>query len=344
MGILDKVKDIISSKIADVPTIKATMLGPRAVGKTSVMASIFSDSRDEIAGTKLYFRPQKDTASVLTSKKLQLMNIIEKRISVTDKPNTGAIEASNTVTSFDFEMGILGREKSVNISITDFPGEYLNSQAKVVSDFIEESHIVMIAIDTPYLMEEDGKYNEEKNDVSKVISFIVKHSESVKDKMILLVPLKCERYFHDNRIGEVASRVKIVYDELLSFCDKNNIACAITPIQTLGGVEFDKFVDNNNALSNLTKLSTYRFYGDNPKYTPMFCVQPLYYLLTYVANCYEWNNAQNTGFFSKLKGSLLSILKDDEDFFYEIKKLSSKVITEEKGYYIVKFNTILNLK
>lgn len=344
MGVLDKVKDIISSKIADVPTIKATMLGPRAVGKTSVMASIFSDSREEIAGTKLYFRPQKDTSAVLTSKKLQLMNVIIKKESMADKPNTGAIEASNTVTPFDFEMGILGREKSVNISITDFPGEYLNSQPKMVSDFISGSHIVMIAIDTPYLMEEDGKYNEEKNDVSKVISFIVKHSESVKDKMILLVPLKCERYFHDNRIGEVASRMKIVYDELLSFCDKNNIACAITPIQTLGGVEFDKFVDNNNALSNLTKLSTYRFYGDNPKYTPMFCVQPLYYLLTYVANCYEWNNAQNTGFFSKLKGSLLSILKDDEDFFYEIKKLSSKVITEENGYCIAKFNTILNLK
>lgn len=344
MGVFDKVKDIISSKIADVPTIKATMLGPRAVGKTSVMASIFSDSRDEIAGTKLYFRPQKDTASVLTSKKLQLMDVIGKRKSFADKPNAGAIEASNTVTSFDFEMGILGREKSVNISITDFPGEYLNSQSKMVSDFIAESHIVMIAIDTPYLMEEDGKYNEEKNDVSKVISFITKHSESIKDKMILLVPLKCERYFHDKRIGEVASRVKIVYNELLSFCGKNNIACAITPIQTLGGVEFDKFVDNNNALSNLTKLSTYRFYGDNSKYTPMFCVQPLYYLLTYVANCYEWRKAQQNGFFGKLKGSLLSMLKDDVDFLHEIKKLSAKVITEGNGYYIAKFNTILNLK
>ena len=344
MGVFDKIKDIISSKIGDVPTIKATMLGPRAVGKTSVMASIFSDSRDEIAGTKLYFRPQKDTASVLISKKLQLMDIIGKRTSVADKPNTGAIEASNTATSFDFEMGILGRDKSVNISITDFPGEYLNSQTQIVSDFIAESHIVMIAIDTPYLMEEDGKYNDEKNDVSTVISFINKHSESIKDKMILLVPLKCERYFHDDRISEVKSRVRIVYDELISFCGNNNIACVITPIQTLGGVEFDKFVDNNNSFSSLTKLSTYRFYGENPKYTPMFCVQPLYYLLTYVANCYEWGNAQNTGFFSKLKGSLLSMLKDDVDFFHEIKKLSSKVITDKNGYCIAKFNTILNLK
>ena len=241
-------------------------------------------------------------------------------------------------------MGILGRDKSVNISITDFPGEYLNSQTQIVSDFIAESHIVMIAIDTPYLMEENGKYNDEKNDVSTVISFINKHSESIKDKMILLVPLKCERYFHDDRISEVTSRVKIVYDELISFCGNNNIACVITPIQTLGGVEFDKFVDNNNSFSSLTKLSTYRFYGENPKYTPMFCVQPLYYLLTYVANCYEWKNGQQNGFFTKLKGSLLSMLKDDVDFLHEIKKLSSKVITEGNGYYIAKFNTILNLK
>ena len=84
MGFFDKIKDIISSKIGDVPTIKATMLGPRAVGKTSVMASIFSDSRDEIAGTKLYFRPQKDTASVLISKKLwptsQILELLKQAI------------------------------------------------------------------------------------------------------------------------------------------------------------------------------------------------------------------------------------------------------------------------
>lgn len=332
--------------LVTVPTIKATMLGPRAVGKTSIMASIFSDSRQEVAGTRLKFIPQASCAGELTSKKHQLENIIIKRKEFADaeKPNAGAIKASSTVDSFDFDMGLKDRTKSVEICIKDFPGEYLDARPDEVSKFIEESHIVMIAIDTPYLMEEGGKYNEEKNEVTHVISFFKNHPAALKDKFVLLVPLKCERYFHDGRIGEVTDKVEEVYAPLVEFCKANNIACAVTPIQTLGGVEFDKFIDNTNPLSKLTKLSSYRFYGNDPQYMPMFCVQPLYYLLTYVANFYEWSKAQPKGFLDKLKNSLSSFLMDDDDFLHEIKRLSSKMKVDDFGYKILNTNTILNIK
>lgn len=344
MGILDKIKDKVGGALNNTPLIKATMLGPRAVGKTSVMASIFSDTKEEIAGTKLYFRPQASCAGILTAKKLQLMDVINKRENLTDKPKAGAIEATNVVTSFDFEMGMKGREKTIDISIKDFPGEYLDSQPEEVSKYISESHIVMIAIDTPYLMEDGGIYNEEKNEVNHVVSFFKNHTDSLKNKLVLLVPLKCEKYFHDKTIDEVSSRITIAYSELISFCKDNNIACAITPIQTLGGVEFDKFVDNTNAFSKLTKLSSYRFYGNKPEYMPMFCVQPLYYLLTYVANFYEWSKGQQKGFFDKLKDSLTSFLKDDDEFLHEIKKLSMKANVGKFGYTIINNNTIMNIK
>lgn len=344
MGIFDKIKDTVGRAVVTVPTIKATMLGPRAVGKTSIMASIFSDTRNEIAGTNLYFRPQSSCAGVLTTKKLQLMDVINKQKNFSDKPKTGAIEASSTETSFDFEMGMKNRDKTIDISIKDFPGEYLDSKPETVSEFISDSHIVMIAIDTPYLMEEGGRYNEEKNEVDRVVSFFMNHTDSLKNKFILLVPLKCERYFHEGRMEAVTFSVKSAYKQLLSFCKDSNVACAVTPIQTLGGVEFDKFIDNTNSFSSLSKLSSYRFYGESPEYQPMFCVQPLYYLLTYVANFYEWSKAQPKGFFDKLKDSMTSFLKDDEDFLHEIKKLSMKAVIDSHGYEIVNNNTILNLK
>lgn len=344
MGVFDKLKDAVGKAVITVPTIKATMLGPRAVGKTSIMASIFSDSRKEVAGTRLCFVPQESCANKLSLKKAKLQDIIIKRKEFADKPNTGAIEASSTVTSFDFDMGLKDRLKSVNISIKDFPGEYLDSKPEEVSEFIDESHIVMIAIDTPYLMEEHGLYNEEKNEVNQVISFFMNHTKSLKNKFILLVPLKCERYFHEGIIDEVADKVETTYSSLVEFCKANNIACAVTPIQTLGGVEFDKFLENKNSLSPLSKLSSYRFFGSNPEYQPMFCVQPLYYLLTYVANYYEWSKAQPKGFLDKLKGSLTSFLKDDDEFLHEIKILSSKMKVDDFGYRILNNNTILNIK
>ena len=333
MDILNKLKDTISEKVVAVPVIKATMMGPRAVGKTSVMASIFSETRDSVAGSRLYFRPAEECAAELQGKRLKLMQIFGQ---------TGAIAASNVETTFNFEMGFVGRKKTVDIEIKDFPGEFLTSHPSKVSEFIAESHIVIIAIDTPYLMEEDGLYNEEKNNVKQVSNFLTHHAESVRDKLILFVPLKSERYFHDNRIDEVKLAVEQAYAGLIDFCKTSNIACVVAPIQTLGGVEFDSFVENQRG--GISKLSKFRFCSNESKYLPLFCVQPMYYLLTYVANFYAWNLAHPKNIWERMKSSLVSALKNNDEFFFEIKKMSKDIMVDKMGYSVIVTNTILNLK
>lgn len=343
MKILNAIKDKLGGVLSEVPTLKVTMMGPRAVGKTSLMASIFSETRDTVAGAGIYFRPSIETSAVLISKKLQLQNIFSTRKSIQDKPQTGAIDATSEESTFSFEMGKVGRAHTVNINIKDFPGEYLSSRPEKVEEFVIESNVIMVAIDSPYLIEEDGKYNEMKNEVQLVTSFLKKNRDVIKDKMILLVPLKSERYFHDNRLEELNRKVKSAYADLIALCREYNIACAITPIQTLGHVEFDEFVDNNMALGGITKIAKYRFYGENPKFAPMFCVQPLYYLLTYVANQYEWITNQPTDIFERIRNTFVSYLKDDSEFFHEIKKMGKNIIHNQNGYELVVTNTIFNI-
>ena len=344
MGLLNTIKDTVTKVVAPAPALKATMMGPRAVGKTSVMASIFSETRDSVAGTGLYFRPSPKTGADLTKKKLLLQSIIENRKTIQDIPQTGAIEASSEEIIFAFEMGRAGRAKTVDILIRDFPGEYLTFKPDMVSQFISESNIIMVAIDTPYLMEENGRYNEDKNEVTQVTKFFRDNSELIKDKMILLIPLKCERYFHDNRLKEMTQRVKIAYADLIAFCHETNIACVITPIQTLGFVEFDHFVDNTTGIGTISKLSLFCYYGQEPKFMPMFCTQPLFYLLTYVGNQYEWMSKQSSNILSSMRNTLVSFLKDDDEFFHEIKKISKNIIHDQFGYEIVASNTIFKLK
>ena len=344
MSLLDKIRDKISGVITPPPVIRVTMMGPRAVGKTTLMASIFSDTRESVAGTGVYFRPTPETGKELIKKKLKLQSIISNRNSITDIPSTGAIEATSTETTFNFEMGKSGRSHSVIIEIKDFPGEYLKSHPERVSQFIKESHIVMIAIDSPYLMEENGIYNEQKNEAISVASFLECNPDAIKDKMILLVPLKSERYFHDSRLDELKEKVKTAYARIIALSKQMNIACVITPIQTLGHVEFDKFVDNTMGLGSLSKLSQFRYYGREPKFMPMFCVQPLYYLLTYVANQYEWLTKQPTGIIDRLMNTIGSYLKEDDEFLHEIKKMGTNIIYNQNGYELVVSNTILKLK
>ncbi len=351
-GFLDSMREAINATInktsaifGDVPTLKATMMGPRAVGKTSIMASIFSETVDMVAGTGLYFRPSEESFKQLSKKRLELKNIFEDRREWTN-PHVGVIAASNNESRFVFEIGLTGKEKSANIEITDFPGEYLQDREQLVSDYIKESQIVMIAIDTPYLMEEGGLYNEDKNKVQLVTDFIVNHPDEIKNKLIMLVPLKSERYFHDKRINEVGEKVKSVYTRLIEFCKDNNIACAVTPIQTLGGVELDNFVDNSTAIG-ISKLPRYRFWtrpdSDKPRYTPMFCVQPMYYLMAYVSNYYEWLQNQPSGIWDTIKNSIYGLLKQDKKFFSEIKEMSHNVLVDKNGYSLINKNSILKI-
>ena len=260
-----------------------------------------------------------------------------------DTPNTGAIAATSTETTFTFEMGRVGRSKTVDIEIKDFPGEYLISNPSKVSDYVKESDVIMIAIDSPYLMEENGFFNEVRNETNKVINYFESNTSAIKDKMVLLVPLKCERYFHDHRIEELNQKVKKTYSQLIDFSKSSNMTVVITPIQTLGSVEFDHFEDNPTGVGT-TKISHFRYYGNKPKFMPMFCVQPLYYVLTYVTNEYEWLQKQPAGYFERIKNTFISYLKDDDEFFHEIKKVGKNIIHNENGYEVVATNTILKLK
>lgn len=342
MSLLKKIKDKLGDKV-DKTKLRATMFGPRAVGKTSVLASVFAETCDDIAGTQIYFRPVGDASNNLHNKRLELLNLIDEAKDFTESPNTGVINATSLPEPFDFEVGVKNRTSMIDLRIQDFPGEYLVSHPAEVSEYLTSSEMVILAIDTPYLMEENGRFNDEKNNPSLVIEFFRKNVDAIKNKLILLVPLKCERYFHDNRINEVTTRVKYAYASLFDFCRKQNIACVAAPIQTLGGVEFDSLVATEKALSAVSKLAHYRFYGNPPKYKSMFCVQPFYYLLSYMANYYEWSKAQPKGFINYMVGSMASFLKDDDVFLHEVKKLSSKALTDKFGYEIIVANTILNV-
>lgn len=341
MPIFDSISDRLAGRIGRAPVIKVMMMGPRAVGKTSIMASIFSETKEKIAGTEIYFRAVDKTIKDLSDKRSDLMFVITKQKDFSEQPQTGAIAASPQPTKFKFEMGVRQRAKTIDVELTDFPGEYIQKKKDVVTEFIKESNVIMVAIDTPYLMEEDGKYNEEKNKVSEVTEFF-RNNPEFKDKLVLLVPLKSELYFHTNTIDKVTEKIEETYTELIKICKANHNAVAVTPIQTLGGVEFEKFVDNTG-IAPISKLSRYRFWGNPPKYTPQFCVQPLYYLMSYIANYYEWSKGQPKGFLDRLKESVMSALKNDDDFFHEIKKMSLNAMVDILGYKIIQTNNILKI-
>lgn len=336
MGIVDVFK---KRAIGRIP-MKVCMMGPRAVGKTTILTAVFTDTQENIGSTtNLLLQAQGDTSSELTNRKRQLLAIFREHAQITDRPAAG-LSASSTINTFDFLFGLKGKEPRIELEIKDFPGEYIQKKPDNVQQFIRESTAVFVAIDTPHLMEENGAFCIAKNRPDIITDFFLNNLKEFKDeKLVLFVPLKCERYFSDNCMNEVLDRVETVYSELIrAFKDSNKIACAITPIMTLGEVEFSHITKKNNVIPinmvGCPEEVVYRFKSSSPHYKPAFCVQPLYYMLSFLASKYG-RDKNKRGVIDRIFSSIYNLFDSDEPLFDEILKMEKYRKVNLPGYKIV---------
>ena len=349
-------KDITGQHIQ----LKVCMMGPRAVGKTSILTSIFHESDRKLIESKLYFKAVGTTGEVLQKGYDQLSGIFEHITDETATPPPG-VNASKEITTFDFQLGLKGsganpkqKHSNVDVNITDFPGEFVDEnhpEHQKVVDYINGSQVIMVAIDTVHLMEEDGKYNEARNRSSylcKKIALLLDQLPETERKLILLVPLKCEKYAIEQKWDELDKKVKDAYAELIDKVKEekfsHRIGLFITPIQTLGGVKFDKFGrdENGNVLNDLEdkcpKEVLYKYHravpGREPMYMPAFCIQPLYYLIAFALNQYKFNKDQGGVFSTMLKG-LFGLFSSDLDFYQACRDLVANVKINGHGFQII---------
>lgn len=326
------------SRAFDAPTLKITMFGPRGVGKTTVLTSIFKESTSGIAGSQIFMRAANDNCQMLLEYADELSAAIEEG-------DASKIPASSSEDDYLFEMGIIGKKPTIKLQIQDFPGEYLSAAASnyakdQVKNFVNESEVIIVAIDTPFLMEEGGKYHKSKNDPDQVKNYIRHNPEEFKDKLVLFIPLKSEIYFHTGRLAVVSEQVKEEYGDLKDYFVTNNVASAIVPIMSLGGMELDCLIDDPKGLAE--KVGKYRIFEDKPVYEPLFCSQPIFYLLTYVAARYDWLKRKGS-IIDWMRNLVMSYLTKDGQFLTQIQRMRSHIITDTLGFELFTSNSIFKL-
>lgn len=351
MGLFDKIKDVIvGKKMTEKPVMKVTMLGARGVGKTSVLTSMYNNMNTAVNETRLHILADEDTAHILDDKTVALKHMFADRNELSDSVQPG-IAGDSKVSKFTFDFGMNTQQINMGLELQDYPGEYVKLHPDTVKQYIAESNAIIVAIDTPHMMECGGRYNEGKNFPSLITGFFKEALDASSDeKLIMLVPLKCEKYYHEGRIGEVTEQVCETYRELIRFLkDRENgladkFACVITPIQTLGQIVFDSFqtlpdgqvdevlIDGNP----VPKKVSYRYLRGGAVYAPVYCEQPLYYLLSFVAKQYRQLKSRK-----ERKGLLANLLEkwnlipNIDDLLDEIQMLNEKKADNMDGFVTV---------
>lgn len=287
--------------------VKVLMMGGRRCGKTSVLAAM-KQNFDEQCGKMGLIASYKDinTLDVLEEKREEINDYFRGSDNRTFSPDSNPTE---DMTTYSMSIGLKDKIGGVDIEFTDFPGEWLSAKngtgyrEKLVG-LMKETQVLIVAIDTPHLMEEEGDYNEKRNLCHKT-SEMIKHAlEDLKDessyiKMVLFVPLKCERYLNDGKMDEVCKKTEEAYSSLISYLQQNKMKyeVAVTPIFTLGGAEFSYFERDGetkrillNKEYKTPEKAIYSFPDMSVrKPSPKYCEQPLIYLLEYLMNLAAYN-------------------------------------------------------
>lgn len=271
--------------------VTVVMMGGRRCGKTSVLASMQKCFDENFNGQSplVITSADESTLGAIEKKRHELVGYFNKR-GRWFRPD---VEPTKDITAYGFHVGLRGRSNRIRARFIDFPGEWL-SETVTTEDLQElktelsKSKIVLIAIDTPHLMESDGDYNELSNRCYRTTE-LLKTCEFGDNGpgLLLFVPLKCEKYIMEDRMGEVDDKVREAYKDAIKYVgggQQSEYLAAITPIVTLGGASFSHFDFENGEIklnsSGIPETAIYKFSGSE-KYEPENCDLPLLFVLAY---------------------------------------------------------------
>ena len=304
----------------DVLEINVVMLGPRRSGKTSMLTAMYERFENallaEQISEQMALTASPNTAQVLGDNYRKLIEQIRDGKDIAE-----AITGDSDARSYQFELkrSIAADDVQIRLSFQDYPGGWLMSGRNNKSDphyqqvlsFVKKSEIVLVAVDAPYLMEANGEYHQRRN-IPDLIADTIKDAWGDDDdstpRMVILVPIKCEKYDSADRNGLIEA-TRQGYSGLLSCCQslkKCAVICA--PAQTTGCVKFDHFVTmepDDDIPSPVFSMSKSK---DERGYNPRDCSQTSRYCLVYTLKRFVKIGEQGT------KGMLRKFFKLDDNF------------------------------
>lgn len=348
--------------------VNIMMFGGRRSGKTSILAAmkecvdhVFSDEKElGLSISSLDF----DTMKALEDKSQEqrrYYDAVQK-----NKPFTPDDNPTQSEQTYQFGIQLVNKPSAkLQINFSDYPGEWLNNPGKFeqLKEIMGKSDIIMIAIDTPYLMEMEGIFNLPKNFSTRIADMVKENfviSEgNIRKKMVLFVPLKCEKYSDRNtpskdHMEELNAAVKKAYENLIVFMtqgeNQDKYECAITPIFTLGNARFCRFEENADKEPIMNGRTNGEEYPDRPLYrfdvgakepAPEYCEQPLLYTLVFLLKWAEQTKTRKAGLLGSILGmedtmaSRFLKIPGAKDFADCSEVLRSKLKKEGDGYEII---------
>lgn len=271
-----------------------TVLGPSGCGKTTLLACMNEYFSRVMHGA---FVPEGEAAFRKLSDAYNRLKL-EAEDNDRELIFSGGIEGTDTEQQYPFTLK--GTGKNVRIRFFDFPGGWINPRNPEQSLHFEDvseksgrSSVIIAVINSPYLMQYEGRY---KNYAGiDEIEYVIENSlaQSEDDKLVILVPVKCEKYLvDDTEAAKLREAVKRAFARTIKLAGPSSqyygkLAIALLPVKTMGNVQLSRFeVRNNEPVQVFRRITGSRFMPEDTD-------QPLRYAMSFLLEQYKKINARS---------------------------------------------------
>ena len=255
----EDIKDVIKEAIENfkedkVKTHKILMMGGRRAGKSTILASILYVLKKETPGCLCTINDKTDYTQTIIGSDGQshsLPTLDSKRLEVGQYMKTHSekatflVDMAQTYGKGSYTLRVNSGLTNILLEFVDVPGEWMRrniDEFNLLKEQVMTSDVFVIAIDTPFLMQEDEDINAVYNRVQEITDVISEMNIDPKveadRRQIILCPVKCEKWIIAGQADIVNQKVKHAYKDLINKWVKfPNVYIWIMPIQTVGGLE-----------------------------------------------------------------------------------------------------------
>lgn len=226
------------------------MMGARRSGKTSLLAGLIGQFSNPDIASILKVEEVSDATKPNLAQKINdiqdFMSEYNGKVVLNDEYGT---EKFNDYT---VKVGVLNDPGRMEITFTDANGEFYacgDIHMEEMKRKIMEYDIIIVTVDTPYLMESakcgnslcssviNRAYNQV--DTAHILLSNLSDDDGLNARLIVFVPIKCEKWAKEGKIDDVTKRLEEVYHVPIQALQAfKNIEVLVLPVETMGNVVF----------------------------------------------------------------------------------------------------------
>jgi len=228
--------------------IRVVMLGPRGVGKTSLLATMYATFKgSEAARRGFSIEPLDDDQYKILKEKHEDLRRLEEVPEFC--PADNMLEASQFPSPYDFAMRFKDNEdQERELRFIDTPGEYTEDLRPDMFDLLADAGVVINVIDASVMMEMPD-LSDRYNGHSDVHRLLIK-AFSMKPEMnrlVLFVLTKCETYLKAGRTQEMRDTFDRLHRQAIQVIETNEHLVGRTiAVETTGCLSFSRYYQRDD--------------------------------------------------------------------------------------------------